>query len=261
MNNNIKIENLKVVFNKKIILSDINIYISDNSIVSIIGKNGIGKTTLTNCISKKIEEYTGTIYINNKNLKDYTIKELSKVISILHSDCKIFNNLKIKEYLVMGLTNEMSLLEIPNDEQYERAYDILKKLHKEYVFNKEILSLSSGELQIVKIARVLLQNTPILIFDEPTENLDIEAQLLVLDLLSDLHKKGHTIIVITHNIRHALELRGKCLFLYNGKYIYCKSDDIVSIENLSKYCNSKIEYLKDDNGVIVKFFNNAKIYI
>ena len=261
MNNNILIKNLHVTFNKKNILTDININIPNNSILSVIGKNGIGKTTLINCMSKKIEEYKGTICINKKDIRDYTIKELSTVLSILHSDCQIYNNSRVKDYLVMGLTNEMSLFDTPSDEQYERVYTALKRFKKEYLFDKDIFLLSSGELQIVKIARALLQNTPIMIFDEPTENLDIESQLLILDLLRNLHKKGYTIIVITHNIRHVLELRGKCLFLNNGKYTYCESDDIVSIENLNKYCNSKIEYLKDSNGVVIKFFNNIKIYI
>ena len=248
-------------YNDKIVFKSIDLYIPNNSIVSIVGRNGIGKSTFVYCLSKRCSEYSGNIYINGKNLKLYSIKELSQTLSILYSNCNLYNNLKVKDFLVMGFTNEMNALDKPSEKNYSEAYRILNLFNKQYVYNKPIYSLSSGELQIIKFARVLLQNTPIMVFDEPMENLDIETQLLILKLLDNLHKEGHTILVITHNLRHMLELKGKLLLLSDNEYVYCNSDDIINDDIMKSYTPVNTSYLQDKNDMVITFFDQKKIYI
>ena len=261
MRYDIKIEHLSVAYNGNNILKDVYITIPYNSIVSVIGRNGIGKSTLACCISRKVENYSGDIYINEQNIKDFSIEELSRIVSVLYSHSTIYNNLNVKDFLVMGFANEFKILDKPNKNHFDKAYQLLKFFKKEYIFDKAIFSLSSGELQIAKLVKVLLQDTPIIILDEPTENLDIENQLLILDLIEQLHNKGKTIIMITHNLRHMFELKSKCLFLNGNDYVYCNSKEVIENNIINKFISSNISYLKDNYNFVIKVYNNKKVYI
>lgn len=115
----------------------------------------------------------------------------------------------VADYLVTGFTNQMSPHSIPNQNHMIKAYEILSLFNKEELFNKQVDQLSSGEKQIVMIARVMIQNPKIIIVDEPTANLDVKNQIIVLNEIKKLSQKGYTIIVITHNPGHALAQKGK----------------------------------------------------
>ena len=123
----------------------------------------------------------------------------------------------------------------PNSEYVQSAYDILSSFGKQNLFNKQIDQLSSGERQIVMIARVLLQNPEIIIFDEPTANLDVKNQIVVLNQIKKLSEQGYTVLVTTHNPGHAYSMGGKTLMMGKGKYCFGDTQKVISEQTLSDY--------------------------
>ena len=258
MKTTIRIEKLNISFGYNVLIKDLNLTINQNTILSIFGKNGMGKTTLIKCFTKQFDNYAGNIYIGDRNVQEFSIEELSKIIAVVYSGGELFQDLKVMDYLVMGCTNKMTLFENPSNEFYSFAYDMLKSIEKAYLYNKNIFSLSSGEMQIVKIVRGILQKTQILILDEPTENLDIENQIQVLNLIEDLKNRGYTIIMITHNPRHMLELGGQILMLTGGENLICNSNELFNKNILNKLSTANVEWIKNNNDFVMKFYKRDK---
>lgn len=132
-----------------------------------------------------------------------------------------------------GFANQLASFSSPNREQYERAASILEKMGQIALLNRNIFQLSSGELQIVKIARAILQNPHVIVFDEPTSNLDIKNQLLVLEQITALSEQGYTVITTTHNPGQSIELGGMVLMLSEGHQFFGSVDNVMTEDNLN----------------------------
>lgn len=255
----IKIDNLSFGYNKKApqLLKNLSFDMDTGNTLVILGKNGVGKTTLLKCLSGEIRNYNGNIFIDSKNLLDYTTQEISHKIALVASNSTCYQNLCVADYLVTGLSNQLSMLQSPNKIHYEKAFQIIKELKQEKLFDSYIYELSSGEMQIVKIGRAILQDPKIIIFDEPTSNLDIKNQLLVLNQIADLSKRGYTVITTTHNPGQAIELDGYTLMLHDEGYCFGMTKDIIDERNLNKIYDLNVftEYVRDRK---ITIFNDDK---
>ena len=121
------------------------------------------------------------------------------------------------------------------------------------MLNRLMFELSSGESQIVRIARAILQEPEIIVFDEPTSNLDIKNQLVVLNQISSLTEKGYTVITTTHNPGQTIELGGDVLIMTDEEVIFGKVDDVINKENLEKAYGLKVDLIKRDSRLITTF--------
>lgn len=258
----IEIKNLSFQYNKnsRLIFDDLSFSLSENCVLSILGKNGIGKTTLIKCLISEISDYNGQILINGKDVSKMSVFELSKKIAIVATNNQCCQNLSVADYLVLGFANQLTFFSIPNKRQYEKAYDILEELGYGKLFNRLILELSSGEAQIVRIARAILQEPEIIIFDEPTSNLDIKNQLIVLNQITNLVQKGYTVITTTHNPGQTIELGGKVLIMTENECIFGDVSSIITEENLNKAYDLKVKLRNENDRVISTFSDESKIH-
>ncbi len=215
----IKTINLKKVFDNKIVkqevLKGLNISISKGDFAGIVGPSGSGKTTLLYCLSSLEDITSGSVYINEKDISKYSIKEVENLrkheIGFVFQFFNLIPNLTVYENILLArvIAN--------NDDSY--IDEILKKVsmkeYKEYYPNQ----LSGGMQQRVAIARALV-NTPNIIFaDEPTGNLDQENGKQILDLLKKLNQKeGITVLLVTHNEDY-LSYCNRIFRLIDGKIV------------------------------------------
>ena len=232
------------------ILKKVSFKLPKGEILAVLGRNGIGKTTLLKCLTSEILNYSGDIYIKGKNLKEYSIHDRSKVIALVSANNPCYQNLKVADFLATGFANQLASLQVPGKHQYEKAYQVLQSMGKEELFNASIMELSSGEVQLVKIARAILQNPEIIIFDEPTSNLDIANQLVVLNQITQLADNGYTVITTTHNPGQAMELNGMVLMMSSQYHVYGKSADVLTEKNLSEIYGLKISL---EDGISRKY--------
>lgn len=229
----------KYIRSESYILNRLSFSIKDGTTIAILGKNGIGKTTFLKCLTAEITDYSGSILIDGHDVRKLSISELSKLIAVVASNNPCYQNLCVADYLVIGLANQLATFQFPNKAHYEKAFDVLAELKQEELLNRSIYELSSGEMQIVKIARAILQNPKIIVFDEPTSNLDIKNQLLVLNHITSLAQRGYTVITTTHNPGQAMELAGKVLMLSTDEYVFGSTEEILTEDNLKRVYDLK----------------------
>jgi len=222
MENIIEIKNLSFKYNTtKAIFSDLNLTIKKGEITTLLGKNGCGKSTLIKLLSKNITNYTGNIFLENKELKSYSLKELATKLSIVYQ-----NNITPQEITVFDMVSFARLpyqnifFYKPNASDVEKIEFALEKTNLKTYRDKRVDELSGGQLQRVYIAMALAQSTDIIILDEPTTFLDIKYQKSIMQLVRNLNKSlGITIIMVLHDINQALAYSDNIIALLDGKVI------------------------------------------
>ncbi|MCQ2801931.1 MAG: ABC transporter ATP-binding protein [Bacilli bacterium] len=253
MSNVISIENLKFSYPRKNIFDDISLSFEKNKVTYIMGNNGSGKTTLLKILCRFLDVESGTIKILDKDIDGYSQTELSKVISYVPQSIKQNITFLVKDYLVMGRSPYIKFGFSPKEKDYEIVEKYAEELGIVDLLNRQFDELSGGQKQVVSIVKALIQETPIIIMDEPMSALDLGKQAEVLSLLSKLVLKGKTIILTTHNPNHALLFDCNVCFLDSGKIIaYGQNTKTITKENIYAVFGKNVEFSSKDSNVMFK---------
>lgn len=199
----IKLENISKIYgcdeNKTIALKDINLTINSGDFISITGSSGCGKSTLLNIIGCIDFQTSGEYYLNNINIKNKTKKDLAytrnKEFSFIFQNFSLIKELNVIQNILLPLEfrDEKNI-------NYEKVEEYLSLLDISNLKERNINTLSGGQQQRVAIARALVQETKVILADEPTGALDDNNSSIIIDILNLLNKKYHkTIIVVTHD--------------------------------------------------------------
>ena len=219
-NTAIEISNLRLSYSKNQtpILCDYSLSVKSGEIVAIMGKNGCGKSTLAKAICALIKYDSGSICVNGIKISEKTSKsqmrEIRKNIGYVMQlpEQQLFAQ-TVFEDVAYGPKN----FGLEGRELHSRVLNALKSLHIEHLAQKSPFELSGGQQRLAAIAGILACNPKILVLDEPTAGLDFEYAKIVLKILSDLHNKGVTIIVITHDLNEAKSLGARIVTLDSNK--------------------------------------------
>lgn len=244
-----RIQNLTFAYpNSNVILDDVSFNILENHSYTILGRNGAGKTTLLRCMLNELNNYNGEIELDGKSVKTLKERELAKLVAYVsqNNDCTF--DYTVFEYVLMGTASNISLFSSPGKFEEELVNTALKKLKIEDFKDRKFNELSGGEKQKVMIARAIVNNPKIILFDEPCSHLDYEGQLQILSIIKELVDEGYSVILTTHDPNHALMLDDKVLlFKKDGKIELGETKDIVSEEKLKEVYDKdiKIRYLEE----------------
>lgn len=203
----IKIENLNKKFilgdNEIHILKDINLHIKKGEFVAIIGQSGSGKSTLMNIIGCLDTPSSGKYFVDGNEICNLTKDELANLRS------KKFGFV-FQRYNLIPTLNAAQNVALPaiyagvdEESRNKRAIKLLKDLDLEHKTQNHPNKLSGGQQQRVSIARALMNGGEIILADEPTGALDSKSGEIVMDIIKNLHKKGHTIVLVTHDLNVA----------------------------------------------------------
>lgn len=199
-------------------LNNISFKIKPGETVALVGRSGAGKSTIASLIPRFYDVQKGDILLDGINIKDYTLRSLRNQIGFVSQKVHLFNG-TIADNIVYGAKNKYSKQEIINAAIQANAIEFIEKL--EQGFDTEIgdngVLLSGGQRQRIAIARVLLRNSPILIFDEATSALDNESEKLVQQAIENL-KKNRTSIIIAHRLS-TIEKSDRILVIDDGKIV------------------------------------------
>jgi iron complex transport system ATP-binding protein len=215
----IKVKNLTFGYGKQPILKQVSFTASSHQLLSILGANGVGKSTLFRCILGLENNYTGEITVLGQDLRRMTIKDIAKAVAYIPQSHYPAFNYPVFDMVLMGTTNQVSLIASPGKNQVKLAEIALEKLGIGHLKNRGYTQISGGERQLVLMARALVQNSRILILDEPTANLDYGNQIRVLSQLKALAKEGYTIIQSTHNPDQTFLFSDMVIAMKNGQII------------------------------------------
>lgn len=215
----INIENLHFAYSKNKILDGINFYINRGEVVSLLGPNGCGKSTLIKLMLKLIHASSGEIWLNKKNIRKSTHKEIASHVAYIPQYHNVPFNYSVLEMVMMGRVSKLGFFGMPSKIDYDIAHEAMRKIGIENLANKAFGQLSGGQKQMVLLARAFTQEVDTFIMDEPVSGLDYGNQIRLLETISTLSDQGYTFLKTTHYPDHALMVSSRVVVMNNGKII------------------------------------------
>ena len=213
----LELKNVNFEYSKnKKVLKDISFKINKGEMVSIVGRNGAGKSTISRLICGFYHPTSGEILFEGNNLKNSTIKERAEKIGlVMQNPNQMISKTMIFDEVALGLQIRGG----SEDETKRRVYEALKICGLYEFRNWPISALSFGQKKRVTIASILVLNPELIILDEPTAGQDFKHYTEIMEFLKELNKKGVTIVMITHDMHLMLEYTDRSIVLSDGEKI------------------------------------------
>lgn len=215
----IEVENLCFDYSSHKVLKDISFTAKKGKLLSVLGPNGVGKSTLFRCILRLLSGYSGSIRLEGTDIKKLSARKLAHLIAYIPQSHYPSFNYSVTDMVMMGTAHQLSPFSSPGKKEREQTRKALEQLNIGSLAERGFSRLSGGEQQLVLIARALAQQAKILLMDEPTSNLDFGNQLRVLQQIKNLSDEGYTILLSTHNPQHALMYSDYIIALFDGSII------------------------------------------
>lgn len=206
---------------KHLIIGDgIDIQLQKGQLITLVGANGIGKSTLLRTITAIQKPLQGEVLLHNRNLRDFNTPQLAQEMSIVLTEQLPPSNLSVYELVALGRQPYTNWLGKLSDWDVQKVQEALQLTQIEHLAAKKHYEISDGQLQNVLIARALAQDTPLIILDEPTTHLDLLHKAALFRLLKKLAAEaGKCILFSTHDIELAIQMSDSMIIMHDGKAI------------------------------------------
>ncbi len=244
----LKINDVSFSYSSVPVLHDVSFELGGNELVSILGPNGVGKSTLIHCINKILAPTSGTVLIDGKDVSEIKLKELAKQIGYVPYSANDSFPLSVIDTVMIGRHPHSKWGTL--DKDLDIVYDTLRMLGISHLAMRPFNELSAGQHQKVMLARGLVQEPEILLLDEPTSNLDVRHQLDVTKMLKRLSReKNILIIMISHDINIAAKYSDKIILMHKGSvFDMGEPNKVITAENLRTVYGVTAEITKDDDA-------------
>lgn len=197
-----------------VIAENLNLTLAAGQLISLVGANGIGKSTLLRTITGIQKPLRGAVFLNEKNIHDFQPLELAQHLSLVLTEKLPPSNLTVFELIALGRQPYTNWLGNLSSEDHEKINQAIALTHIQHLVTKKHHEISDGQLQIVLIARALAQDTPLIILDEPTTHLDLLHKVSVFKLLKKLSQETNKCILFsTHDIDLAIQLSDEMIVM------------------------------------------------
>ncbi|MBQ6049048.1 MAG: ABC transporter ATP-binding protein [Bacteroidaceae bacterium] len=221
----IELKNLTTGYGEHIVALSINSIIPEGNLISLLGPNGVGKSTLLRTLCAFQPAISGDIIINGTSLQELTQAQLSRIISVVLTERLDVRAMTVHNLVSLGrspYTGFWGRLDEEDERQVSQAID---QVGISELYEREIGTLSDGELQKAMIAKALAQQTPIILLDEPTAFLDFPSKVEMMRMLHRLaHEMNKTIFLSTHDVEMALQLSDQ-LWLMTAEGVHSGTPD------------------------------------
>lgn len=254
----IEVRNLWHIYEgRKIALRDVSLTI-ENEILALVGPNGSGKTTLAKHLNGLLKPTKGEVIVDGINTKEASVAELSRIVGYVFQNPEhMFFEENVFKEVAFGPRN----LGLSKDEIEKRTKWALKSVNLEGYEDRSPYSLSGGEKQRLAIACVLAMKPKYLILDEPTTGLDEKSAESVKEVIRKLRRKGHGIMLITHDMELVLELAERVVLLHEGVKIFDGSVNEFFRLDLRNYDLDKPELLRISERLNIGFVRNIDEFV
>ncbi len=226
-------------YKNKPVLRDVSFSVPKGSICGLLGHNGSGKTTFFKCCMNVLSPYTGRIEAHGEILQRMSPAKLASRIAYVPQEYRQVFPFTVRDVVAMGRTPHMAArfggfgqITATDREHVQNALERTKLTH---LAEEPCNTLSSGQRQLVFIARAIAQNSPVMLLDEPTSALDFSKQVAVWTLLQEIAAQGISILVCCHDPNHILWFCHKVVVLHQGTVLETgKPSDVLHVEMLRK---------------------------
>jgi iron complex transport system ATP-binding protein len=212
----VKTENLHASYGRHEVLRGIDFNVSAGECLAVLGPNGVGKSTLFRCLLGFLAPDSGRVLIEGGDIRAMRRSDAAKVIAYIPQTSSPAFNYTVLDTVLMGAANRLPAFAGPNAEHTTKAMRILRSFGIGELADKGCGRISGGERQLALLARALMQDSRILLMDEPTANLDYGNRFRVMERVRALSERGYTVIFSTHEPNHALRYATTVLALKDG---------------------------------------------
>lgn len=238
----------------KLTLNNITLDIRNPQLISIIGPNGVGKSTLIHCMNKILEPTGGTVMVDEQDVKEIKIKELAKKMGYVPYTSTDTFPITVIDTILMGRNpHNTNKLKSNLKEDMKIVKEVLQLMDIVPLAMRPFNELSAGQHQRVMLARGLAQEPEILLLDEPTANLDIRHQMDVIRTLKQLSvKKNIVVIMISHDLNLAAKYSDNVIMMSKGTiYDIGKPADVITKESIKEVYDVDAEVVTHDGRPLV----------
>lgn len=229
----LEIKGINKTIDQKVILSDINFEVFDGEFLSVLGPSGCGKTTLLRILIGLESATSGSILLNGKDISDELPS--NRNMGIVFQNYALFENMTVLENVEYSLKIRKETKGVAR----EKASEMLKTMGLDEHANKKPRALSGGQQQRVAIARTLVLNPEIILFDEPMSALDVETRIALRRELKDIQKHfGSTMIYITHDQEEAFALSDRIMVMEESKLVQLDTSENIMTNPYNDYVQS-----------------------
>ena len=217
--------------NVTIVAQDINATIHGGELTCLLGPNGAGKSTLLRTLSAFLPPLNGEIIIMGRRLRDYSDKELSKVIGVVLTEKTDLRNMSVEDLIGLGRSPYTGFWGNLQQQDREIVAQAVEMVGITALKDRMIQTLSDGERQKVMIAKALAQETPVIFLDEPTAFLDFPSKVEIMQLLHKLSRTtGKTIFLSTHDLELALQIADTIWLMDRGKGVMTGTPEDLALQ-------------------------------
>lgn len=219
----IQLTNLTIGYSKKVIATDLNAQLHPGKLTCLVGRNGVGKSTLLRTLAGFQPQLSGTITVDGSDLSQLTRKELARKVSVVLTSRPQMQNMSAREVIALGRSPYTDMWGSLSDKDRDIIEQCIAKVGIKAIADRDIDTLSDGECQKVMIAKALAQQTPVILLDEPTAFLDypskVETMLLMKTIVSQ-QTTGSTLLS-THDMEMALRLADELWVMTRDHRLVC----------------------------------------
>lgn len=226
-------DNLSIGYKTKketiVIAEQLNLNLDAGKLITLVGANGIGKSTLLRTLTGIQKPLSGNVFLNQKNINSFDGITLAQELSLVLTEKLPPSNLTIFELISLGRQPYTNWLGKLSEDDLEKVNSVMKLTQTEHLAEKKHFEISDGQLQKIMIARALAQETSIIILDEPTTHLDLFHKVAVFKLLKKLSKKTNKCILFsTHDIDLAIQLSDEMIVMTEENIVQDQPCNLIS---------------------------------
>lgn len=205
--NDIRLTDLTIGYAGKVVAESLNAAFSAGALTCLLGRNGVGKSTLLRTVSGYLPSLKNSVFIGKTDVRKATRKELSHMVSIVLTQRPDVQNITVEQVVALGRAPYTNLWGKLTENDEKAIAEALAAVGMDALKDRPVNTLSDGEMQKTMIAKALAQQTPVIILDEPTAFLDYPSKVEIMELLSRLaRQQGKTILLSTHEVELATRM-------------------------------------------------------
>ncbi len=244
------VENLSAGYGKRILWKNLTFSVEPGEICILMGENGSGKTTLIRTLQGAISPQTGGIFWEEAgerlSLATLSVRKRASILTAMPQELPDTPGLLASDYLKMGFYHRLGPFGVPTKEDYTTIRTLAERYGVTDLLSSYLIELSAGQRQMLSLLRCLVQNTPVLLLDEPSSALDFGHGEALIGMIRQIASEGKAILAVLHDPTMAIRLGTRLLCLADGE-LFC---DI----------SNPVEYLSETEQALRKLYPNLRIH-
>jgi iron complex transport system ATP-binding protein len=238
----------------RVIAKHMDLNLNKGELVCLVGKNGIGKSTLLRTLSKMQPRLDGNIFLEDKSIDLFSRNELAKIISLVLTERIPSSNLTVYELIALGRQPYTNWIGKLLEEDLKQIKEAMSQSHLTELMHERCDKLSDGQLQRAMICRALAQNTDLIILDEPTAHLDVQHKMETFKLLKKIaHELNRAILISTHEIQLATQIADELWLMTEEKIITGTPSALIESDQINLLFDSdSMSFDKETKQFIMK---------